>query len=97
MKTYAIVRPEPRAIQDLGSELEEETSRIIDYGIYSSANLPVLLESFDTEFANKEPKPYEFRAKSTSKKLFVISAGVLMNLLLTIVIFWGINFWKKVK
>ena len=50
-------------------------------------------ESFDTEFANQEPKPYEFRSKSTPKKLFVITAGVLMNLLLTISILWGINFF----
>ncbi len=49
-------------------------------------------ESFDTEFANKKPEPYEFRSKPTYQKLFVISAGVLMNLFLTFVIFWGINF-----
>ena len=51
-------------------------------------------ESFDTEFANSEPKPYEFRAKSTIKKMFVISAGVMMNLTLTILILWGINFFQ---
>ncbi len=51
-------------------------------------------ESFDTKFANEEPKPYEFRAKPTISKLFVITAGVLMNLILTLVIFWGINFFK---
>ncbi len=51
-------------------------------------------ESFDTKFANTEPKPYEFRAKKTLPKLFVISAGVLMNLSLTILIFWGINFFQ---
>ncbi len=45
-------------------------------------------ESADTSFAEKEPQPYEFRAKSTSKKVFVITAGVLMNLLLALVIFW---------
>ena len=50
-------------------------------------------ESFDTEFAKQEPKPYEFRSKSTPKKLFVITAGVLMNLILTIAILWGINFF----
>jgi len=51
-------------------------------------------ESFDTEFANKEPKPYEFRAKNFWQKAFVITAGVLMNLLLAIFIFWGANFFK---
>jgi len=51
-------------------------------------------ESFDTEFVNKEPKPWEFRAKPTYQKLFVITAGVLMNLLLAVAIYWGINFFQ---
>jgi regulator of sigma E protease len=49
-------------------------------------------ESFDTKFAKEEPKPYEFRSKPMYQKLFVITAGVLMNLLLTLFIFAGINF-----
>ncbi|MEK6553202.1 MAG: RIP metalloprotease RseP, partial [Bacteroidota bacterium] len=51
-------------------------------------------ESFDTKFAESEPKPYEFRAKGTFSKLFVITAGVMMNLTLTLLIFWGINFFQ---
>ncbi len=50
-------------------------------------------ESFDTEFADKEPQPYEFRARPTWQKIIVITAGVLMNLLLTLVVFWGANFF----
>jgi len=51
-------------------------------------------ESFDTEFAKKEPQPYEFRSKNFWQKTFVITAGVIMNLLLAILIFWGANFFK---
>lgn len=51
-------------------------------------------ESFDTDFAGKEPEPYEFRVKSTPKKLFVITAGVMMNFTLTLLIFWGINLFQ---
>lgn len=51
-------------------------------------------ESLDTKYLQTEPKEYEFRAKPTLSKLFVISAGVLMNLFLTILIFWGINFFQ---
>ena len=51
-------------------------------------------ESFDTEFANKEPQPYEFRSKNFLQKTFVITAGVVMNILLAIFIFWGANFFK---
>jgi regulator of sigma E protease len=49
-------------------------------------------ESFDTEFADKEPAPYEFRSKSVAKKVFVISAGVLMNLILSLLVFSGMKF-----
>lgn len=51
-------------------------------------------ESFDNSFATTEPQPYEFRAKPTYQKLFVISAGVLMNLILSIAIFTGINYFQ---
>lgn len=51
-------------------------------------------ESFDTEFADKEPQPYEFRAKPVWKKVIVISAGVIMNLLLAWIIFWGANYFQ---
>ncbi len=51
-------------------------------------------ESFDTDFTNTEPKPYEFRARPTYQKLFVITAGVMMNLTLTLIIFAGINFFQ---
>ena len=51
-------------------------------------------ESFDTEFADKEPQPYEFRAKPVWQKVIVISAGVIMNLLLSLLIFSGANFFQ---
>lgn len=48
-------------------------------------------ESMDTKFASdSEIKPYEFRAKKTWQKLLTLSAGVIMNLLLAIVIFSSI-------
>jgi regulator of sigma E protease len=47
-------------------------------------------ESFDTEFINEDPKPWEFRAKPIWQRLIVICAGVIMNILLAILIFWGI-------
>ena len=49
-------------------------------------------ESFDTEFLHQEPQPWEFRAKPMSAKMFVISAGVIMNLLLAVSIFWGLHY-----
>jgi regulator of sigma E protease len=47
-------------------------------------------ESFDTDFVNRNPQPWEFRAKPIWQRMIVLSGGVVMNLILAIVIFWGI-------
>lgn len=53
-------------------------------------------ESMDTEFLNKEPQPWEFRSKPKWQRAIVLSAGVLMNLLLAVVIYWGLIFYKGI-
>jgi regulator of sigma E protease len=52
-------------------------------------------ESLDTDYLKNEPQPWEFRSKPMHKKIFVLSAGVLMNLLLSLLIFWGIAFFQS--
>jgi regulator of sigma E protease len=47
-------------------------------------------ESLDTEYLSEEPKPWEFRAKPIWQRLVVICAGVAMNILLAVLIFWGL-------
>lgn len=49
-------------------------------------------ESFDTDYLEKPPQPWEFRAKPIWQRMIVISAGVIMNIILAIVILWGINY-----
>jgi regulator of sigma E protease len=49
-------------------------------------------ESLDTEIQTGEPHPWEYRAKPVWKRMIVISAGVVMNILLAIGIFWAINY-----
>ncbi|VVB78073.1 Uncharacterised protein [uncultured archaeon] len=44
--TYIIVNPEPRVMKDLSNNLKEESGRIIDYGIYSGADLVSLEDNF---------------------------------------------------
>lgn len=51
-------------------------------------------ESFDTDFEKSEPQPYEFRSKSALQKVFVLSAGVLMNIILAVVVFASIAFFE---
>jgi regulator of sigma E protease len=47
-------------------------------------------ESMDTEFLKHEPQPWEFRSKPIWKRAVVLSAGVIMNVILAVAIFWGI-------
>lgn len=53
-------------------------------------------ESFDTDFLKNEPQPWEFRSKPKWQQAIVLSAGVLMNVLLAILIFWGVIYYKGV-
>ncbi len=48
-------------------------------------------ENLDTKNLSSEPKPWEYRAKKPLAKIFVISAGVLMNLLLAYFVFFYNN------
>lgn len=51
-------------------------------------------ESMDPEYSNDEPKEYEFRSKNTFQKALVLSAGVIMNFILAVLIFTGIRFFQ---
>ncbi len=47
-------------------------------------------ESMDKEFLDKPPQPWEFRSKPVYQRMFVITAGVIMNTLLAFAIFYTI-------
>lgn len=51
-------------------------------------------ESMDKEFVNKEPMPWEYRAKPVWKRMIVITAGVIMNFLLAFLIFYTLTLIK---
>ena len=48
-------------------------------------------ESMDKDFMNQPPQPWEFRSKPVWQRMFVITAGVIMNTLLAFAIFYTIN------
>lgn len=52
--------------------------------------LGMIDESFDTEFVGKEAQPWEFRSKKNWQKAIVLVAGVVMNILLAIAVFWAL-------
>lgn len=50
-------------------------------------------ESMDTEWVDKDPEPWEFRAKPVWQRMIVISAGVIFNLILAAMIFVGLKWY----
>ena len=51
-------------------------------------------ESLDTDHVETEPESWEFRAKPVWQRIIVISAGVVFNVILAILIFAGIQ-WSE--
>ena len=54
----------------------------------------IIDESLDSEKSTSKPQEHEFRSKNTFQKLWFLSAGVLMNFLLSIVIFTFLYFFN---
>ncbi len=77
---------------DLGNHTDYRISLLPLGGYVKVAGM--VDESMDTENMASEPQPWEFRASTTPRKILVLIAGVLMNLLLTISIFWGMNYFQ---
>lgn len=44
-------------------------------------------ESMDTDFVESEPQPWEFRSKPVWQRIIVISAGVIFNMILAVLIY----------
>lgn len=44
-------------------------------------------ESMDSEFANNEPEPWEYRSKPVWQRVIVITAGVIFNMILAVLIY----------
>lgn len=49
-------------------------------------------ESLDTETMNREPEPWEFRAKPAWQRLIVMMGGIIVNVVLGIIIFIGLTY-----
>lgn len=49
-------------------------------------------ESMDTEQLKQEPQPWEFRSKPAWQRLIVMLGGIIVNVIVGIVVFWGLAF-----
>ena len=47
---YITTKKKPGKFYDLGGELNEESSRVIDYGIYNEVDVPLIIENFTGEY-----------------------------------------------
>jgi regulator of sigma E protease len=81
------------------SEEDEKAASEAGYTDYRLSMLPIggyvkiagmIDESMDDSYLSHEPQPWEFRSKNALQKLFVMVAGVAMNIVLAIVIFASI-------
>jgi len=52
----------------------------------------MLDESMDTDYLEEEPKPWEFRSKPVWQRIIVISAGVIFNMILAVLIYSSLAF-----
>ncbi len=94
--------PMPRKKNEDGTDSEDEIDlnghcdyRIAVFPIGGYVKIAGMVdESMDTDYVETEPQPWEFRSKNTFQKAFVISAGVIMNIILAYFIFSGIIFFK---
>ena len=50
-------------------------------------------ESLDTDKLKEEPEPWEFRAKPAWQRLIVMMGGIIINVILGIIIFIGLNYY----
>ncbi|SHE36814.1 site-2 protease. Metallo peptidase. MEROPS family M50B [Fodinibius roseus] len=49
-------------------------------------------ESMDTDYLEEEPKPWEFRSKPVWQRIVVITAGVIFNMILAVIIYAGMAY-----
>jgi regulator of sigma E protease len=81
---------------DEKAELGSHTDyRICAFPIGGYVKIPGMIdESMDKGFVNSEPQPWEYRAKPVWKRMIVITAGVIMNILLAFLIFYSLSIFK---
>jgi regulator of sigma E protease len=87
--TFSIGFP-PRAFGKVIGETDYCVSWIPIGGYVKIAGM--VDESMDIAFLEKPPEPWEFRARPLWQRMIVISAGVIMNILLALVIFWAVHY-----
>ncbi|MCE1165519.1 MAG: RIP metalloprotease RseP [Bacteroidetes bacterium] len=77
---------------ELGSHTDY---RICAFPIGGYVKIPGMIdESLDKDFIKSEPQPWEYRAKPVWKRMIVITAGVLMNILLAFLVFYMLSIVK---
>ncbi|MFZ1572195.1 MAG: RIP metalloprotease RseP, partial [Candidatus Kapaibacterium sp.] len=77
---------------DLGNHTDYRLSAL-PFGGYVKIE-GMIDESMDEDFTNKPPQQWEFRTKNYFQKIFIMSAGVIMNLILAISIYTVLNMYN---
>ena len=75
LTTYALVKPQPKAIEEISSELKEEGYRVLEYGVYNGNNLDDLL----TKFTAGEYAPYFLEKTHNANIVFLYGDKTYLN------------------
>ncbi len=67
ISTYAVVKPEPRTVYDLSRDLNRESYKVIEYGIFNKKDLKELSESF----AGEDVAKYFLKKTESANIVFV--------------------------
>lgn len=65
--TYAVLKPKPKTLYSMSSELKEESIRIIDYGIYNTIDINQTL----SDFTDEKFGPYFLKKTGNSNVVFL--------------------------
>lgn len=76
---YVLVKPEPIQFYDLSRQLERETTKVIDYGVYSEKDIPTYIDDFINNFLKyaheKDPNLGLIYVYGNSTFLIVVNYG----------------------
>ncbi len=71
LTTYVVTRPQPRTIESLSSELTEEGSRIVEYGVHERVDVNSKIK----EFTEQDFAPYFLTKTENANVLFIYGNG----------------------
>lgn len=75
--TYTAVKPEPKTITDISNDLNRETYKIVEYGIFNGKNL----KEIESKFAGEDISKYILKKSENANIIFVYGNNKDINVI----------------